>query len=407
MNPKFYLPFCSKRTTALLIVCSMLFNTVLGNTIIEGYITNNSSYGNKVFLLEINNIDDLFNGSSHLIIDSAVITQNGHFNFSSQHFGDSSKIYRLNFPPKNEENGAFFQQGTSQHNVIYLFLNQKSKITLTIDAINLSKKYVIKGDFDNSAIKNVQNLLFDRQKIEDSFFNELSNPRANTDSIKKHWLPRYYSQIEQDRISLLNLIDTTQSGAAALVATYYSGYIETISTDVSKVNDIYNRLLHFPSISHYTKQVSLLMRLHDSIMPIGSSVPNFNLVDTSNTVHSLEKIKKQVILIDFWASWCSPCRQENREIFKPLYAKYREKGFEIIGVSLDTDRKKWIKAIEADKLSWLQVSDLKGLNDSDLPKKFYFSSLPTNYITDENGRILAKNVHGDQLIQIVKTLLAK
>ena len=407
MNSKFYLPFYSKRIMALLIICSMLFNTVLGNTVIEGHITNNSSYGNQVFLLEINNIDDLFNGSSHLIVDSAVITQNGHFNFSSQHFGDTSKIYRLNFPPKNGQNGAFFQQGTSQHNAIYLFLNRESKITLNIDAVNLSKRYAVKGDFDNSAIKNVQNLLLDRQKIEDSFFSELSKPQANTDSIKKNWLPKYYSQIEQDRISLLMLIDTTKSGPAALVATYYSGYIETMSTDMTKVNDIYNQLLRFPLIFHYTKQISQLMRLHDSIMPIGSSLPNFNLVDTSNTLHSLKKIKKQVILIDFWASWCSPCRQENREIFKPLYDKYKEKGFEIIGVSLDSERKKWIKAIEDDKLTWLQVSDLKGMNASDLPKEFHFNSLPTNYITDENGRILAKNVHGDQLIQIVKTLLAK
>jgi thiol-disulfide isomerase/thioredoxin len=123
--------------------------------------------------------------------------------------------------------------------------------------------------------------------------------------------------------------------------------------------------------------------------------PSFTLPDRDGKDLSLASLKGKVVLVDFWASWCGPCRKENPNLVK-AYAKYHDKGFEIIGVSLDDKKDNWLKAIDADKLVWLHASDLKGWK-SDLAAEYGIKSIPTSFLVDAEGKIIAKDLRGDAL----------
>ena len=111
------------------------------------------------------------------------------------------------------------------------------------------------------------------------------------------------------------------------------------------------------------------------------------------------------VLLDFWASWCNPCRKENPNLVKN-YKKYNDQGFEIYGVSLDKNKKAWERAIEKDNLTWPQVSDLKGWN-SEVSQKYGVMSIPSNVLIDEEGKIVARNLRGEELNEKLKEIYEK
>lgn len=144
-----------------------------------------------------------------------------------------------------------------------------------------------------------------------------------------------------------------------------------------------------------------------SAVDIGSKAPEFSAPNPEGERISLKDSMGKVTLIDFWAAWCKPCRVENPNIVK-TYNKYHEKGFNIIGVSLDRegDRDKWVKAIEDDKLTWPQVSNLQFWQDP-VAQLYGIQAIPAQFILDENGIIVAKNLRGDALDAKIKELLEK
>lgn len=120
---------------------------------------------------------------------------------------------------------------------------------------------------------------------------------------------------------------------------------------------------------------------------------------------SLSSLKGKVILLDFWASWCMPCRSANRKLVK-LYDKYRTKGFEIYSVSLDDEKADWEKAIRQDKISWLQVNE-PTVWGAESARRWNISALPTTFLINKKGDVVAINIEGKELDKEITRLLAE
>jgi len=137
---------------------------------------------------------------------------------------------------------------------------------------------------------------------------------------------------------------------------------------------------------------------------VGAMAMNFTQNDTLDVPVSLASFKGKYVLIDFWASWCGPCRQENPNVVK-AFQTYNAKGFTVLGVSLDQPgaKDKWIKAIHDDQLTWTQVSDLKYW-DNQVAKQYGIQAIPQNFLVDPAGKIIAKNIRGEELSSKLATI---
>ena len=191
---------------------------------------------------------------------------------------------------------------------------------------------------------------------------------------------------------------------AYLIANPTSPYtLSTIIQDLSMLSyeELVEKFAPFEGLPEYENhpsavEIKRVIALVKSLQP-GEQAPDFEQNDPDGKPIKFSDIysKNKVTMIDFWASWCSPCRQFNPDLVK-IYKKYHKKGFEILGVSMDTKHDAWVKAIKDDKLTWPNVSDLNGW-DNVVGAAFYVRYIPQNIIVDQTGKIIGRQVEKDQL----------
>jgi thiol-disulfide isomerase/thioredoxin len=182
-------------------------------------------------------------------------------------------------------------------------------------------------------------------------------------------------------------------------------YVTEEWTNLEKANKYYNDLpatvKSLNDIKWFGDKLNKTLALNP-----GNKCPDFSLPDQSGKMVDTRKFKNKYLLIDFWASWCGPCRAEGPNLVA-LYKKYNANGFEILQVSFDKDKAAWLKAVQQDQYTWTNIVDTAGMTDSKIAGLFNITSIPKNLLLDRNGVIIARNIKGDALNKKMAELLGK
>jgi peroxiredoxin len=183
--------------------------------------------------------------------------------------------------------------------------------------------------------------------------------------------------------------NTASVRSAMAIEENYGYYAEA-----SDVEPLYNMLNEKVKQSASGQKVKKMLDVYKTVA-VGMMAPDIKQPGTDGKDISLSSLKGKYVLVDFWASWCGPCRKENPNIVK-AYGKYNSRGFEIFGVSYDNKKDRWEAAIKNDSLTWAQVSDLKGWQNA-TAEAYHIQAIPSNLLVDREGRIVAKNLLGKKL----------
>ena len=182
-------------------------------------------------------------------------------------------------------------------------------------------------------------------------------------------------------------------------------FIESVTTTIKQQQPNYKYTANLVTmVTQYKSYMAQkLVKEKGDPAAIGKAAPEFALPDTKGNMVRLSSFKGKYVLLDFWASWCGPCRQESPTVVN-AYNKYKGKKFDILSVSLDDNKDKWLHAIEKDGLLWKHVSDLKAW-ESSVVRLYQVEGIPATFLLDPNGVVIARDLRGDQLEQTLEELL--
>ena len=286
----------------------------------------------------------------------------------------------------------------SGQNLTNIFI-EAGKITFTAHADSINKG-ITNGSKSQEELDSFNESISLITEQLDTLYNQYREAAKNDDQVRLEELSELIDTKDEERLA--RTIDYAYANNKSIVSAYLimtnNYYLELAELDTITSN--------FDNSIEQTKYVELLLdRIRNLYkVSIGSSFTDFTLNDTTGNPIALSSlIGENYLLIDFWASWCGPCRRENPNIVA-VYNDYNSKGFDIIGVSLDTDKNNWIKAIEKDSLTWSHVSDLQGWNSA-AGKLYAVNAIPHSVILNENGTIVAKNLRGEELRDKIAELL--
>jgi peroxiredoxin len=209
-------------------------------------------------------------------------------------------------------------------------------------------------------------------------------------------------QLDQEKRSLIAGFakENPSSAVSAWAISVFYGY----EPHLEELLPAYRSLTDRNQQSLYGKQIAEIIQSTEKTA-IGNTASDFTLTDPMGKLVSLHAYRGKYVLVDFWASWCGPCRAENPNVVN-TYRNYHSDKFDILGVSLDNNNDQWLKAIQKDKLPWKQVSDLQAWN-SQVVKEYGIKGIPFNMLLDPNGKIIARNLRGAELQITLSELFEK
>lgn len=305
-------------------------------------------------------------------IAEIIPSSNGKFEYKLTLEGPG--FYMLNLMDKKEVRLALYDEDVE---VIYDFSNEGS--------------LELKGSQDSQYMLQIEALMNEYQESINGLNNEYFEAMSARDQDKIRDIQVRAMNLESDLgekvKELIGKMDGSFAALAALPMINPKKDFQFMDELISKMNQKYPG---FKSVQNLMVQLDEMRALS-----VGQVAPEISLPDPSGNIVNLSDLRGKYVLIDFWAAWCRPCREENPNVVR-LYNQYKDKGFEVFGVSLDRTHEAWVKAIEDDQLTWTQVSDLKYFN-SEAAATYQINAIPATYMLDPEGRIIAKDLRGPSL----------
>jgi peroxiredoxin len=380
-----------------LLLCSAAIATLYScnNAIEKGKFAINGQLKNapdqKVYLEELS-----FGQKDPEVIDTAEI-KNGKFILNG--IAPEEGLYRIRLEKAN--NG-------------FLFINDNSSINFTADINDMS---LTGPSFATAANSSLKNFIF----INDSLMKKLQSAAASAEQLKQSGTKPTDSIFLAAETNFANAkealvkfcfqyADTVKSPALALFTTTAAPVdIEKFQVPLQKLAQRFTKHNGIVTVTNFAKQQlaeqqqqqlqakqqQTQPQSQQSTVAVGSMAPDITMNDVNDKPFSLSQLKGKYVLVDFWASWCGPCRGENPNVLA-AYNQFKNKNFTVLGVSLDKDKAQWLKAIQDDGLAWQHISDLKYWNSAAVGL-YGFNGIPYNVLVDPQGKIVATNLRGEEL----------
>ena len=327
----------------------------------------------KVFLEEL-----YFSQKDATVLDTGEIKQ-GKFKVSA--LAPAEGLYRLRL---------------EKAEAAFVFINDQPEIKFQADYNKLSLEADMFNSPANQLLRKFMASINTQRKELEEKSSALDQYKKTTgaDSLYTVMEKEYTEKQHAHENYILHYIDTTSNSIMALFSLGYTRSIEPEKLE-KVVGGLNKRFPGNESIASVVTQYGQMIAQYKAKPHVGGTAPDITMADTSGKSFSLSMLRGKYVLVDFWASWCGPCRGENPNVVK-AYNTYKDKNFTVLGVSLDKDKDSWIKAINDDHLTWYHISDLKQWSSAAVGL-YGFDGIPYNVLVDPQGKIIGDNLRGEAL----------
>ncbi len=357
-----------------------------------------SDWASKVYLLQPENFEGIAASYLGTVIDSAVIKEDGSFAFN--HLPNAAEKVLLQVAIQKKEErfpNKLNNTDLTTANYFPIVWSDGEQLTISTDAAHFQQRFTI----NNPSAENAALL-----QLRDIRYNAFEKYLSGNKQHEEDQLLEAETAFLSFQKTLMEFAEEATLLLPALVAIRWV----SVNGNYERIPEfIFGQCQKWQALAPQNEWVQQLCKKGNrAALPvmIGDEIPDFPLPMLSGEKAALQSLLgEKLTIIDLWASWCAPCRRENRRTLVPIWEKYQKKGVQIIGYALDADQATWEDAINKDGANrWLHASHLQG-DDSPFFKRLRISTIPANYLVNSNGEVVAKNLHGETLTRFVEDFL--